>query len=130
VKVAVLKSNLCLCCRELLDSEFRQVQEDLLIMRQEVLSHGNNGVNIPVNLRRLIVNAQTAYDCGPYKPPVPGELTAVEVVNRIRVSLGDAGSLAPVDCCVEGRLYLCCHPFQSGSESHCLPTSGWLSAFC
>lgn len=27
-------------------------------MRTEVLTHGNGGVNIPVNLRRLIWNAQ------------------------------------------------------------------------
>eukprot|EP00879_Flechtneria_rotunda_P006150 GHRR01006467.1.p1 GENE.GHRR01006467.1~~GHRR01006467.1.p1 ORF type:complete len:1335 (+),score=429.51 GHRR01006467.1:359-4363(+) len=70
--------------RELLDGEYRQVQEDLNIMRLEVLPQGNGGVNIPVNLRRLIWNAQTTYNCGPNKPPLPGGLHAADVVSKIR----------------------------------------------
>jgi hypothetical protein len=51
----------------------------------EVLTHGNGGINIPVNLRRLIWNAQTHYNCGPNKVPPPGELKAVEIVQRVKV---------------------------------------------
>lgn len=82
----LLTALCCFCyCRELLDGEYRQVLDDLLIMRQEVLPLGNNGVNIPVNLRRLIWNAQNTYKCGPDRPPLPGELAAVDVVNKIKV---------------------------------------------
>jgi hypothetical protein len=70
-----------------LDGEYRSILDDLLFMRQEVLTHGNGGVNIPVNLRRLIWNSQNTYKCGPNRPPLPGELSAVDVVNKIRVRL-------------------------------------------
>ncbi|WIA28234.1 hypothetical protein OEZ86_010790 [Tetradesmus obliquus] len=70
--------------RELLDGEYRSILDDLLFMRQEVLTHGNGGVNIPVNLKRLIWNAQNTYKCGPNRPPLPGELAAVDVVGKIQ----------------------------------------------
>ncbi|KAF6257604.1 hypothetical protein COO60DRAFT_1622218 [Scenedesmus sp. NREL 46B-D3] len=70
--------------REVLDGEYRSILDDLLFMRQEVLTHGNGGVNIPVNLRRLIWNAQNTYKCGPNRPPLPGELAAVDVVSKIQ----------------------------------------------
>jgi hypothetical protein len=47
-------------CRATLDSEYQQLREDLDVMRMEVLTHGNGGINIPVNLRRLIWNAQVS----------------------------------------------------------------------
>jgi DNA-directed RNA polymerase II subunit RPB1 len=75
-------------CREVLDGEYRSILDDLLFMRQEVLTHGNGGVNIPVNLRRLIWNAQNTYKCGPNRPPLPGELAAVDVVGKIQVRDG------------------------------------------
>lgn len=53
-------------------------------MRHEVLTNGNNTVNIPLNLRRFIWNAQNQFDCGPDKPPVP-DLMATEIVDRIKV---------------------------------------------
>lgn len=54
----------CCCCRlfmsasTTLEDEYKQVLDDLRVMRMEVLTHGNGGINIPVNLRRLIWNAQ------------------------------------------------------------------------
>jgi DNA-directed RNA polymerase II subunit RPB1 len=72
-------------CRNQLDDEYRQLRDDLNIMRMETLTHGNGGINIPVNLRRLIWNAQTHYNCGPHKVPPPGELRAVEIVQRVKV---------------------------------------------
>jgi RNA polymerase Rpb1, domain 6 len=72
---------------EVLDGEFRQLLSDLDIMRREVLPLGNGGVNIPVNLRRLIWNAQNTYGCGPARPPLPGDLRAVDVVARMKVRL-------------------------------------------
>jgi hypothetical protein len=47
-------------CRATLDSEYQQLRDDLNVMRMEVLTHGNGGINIPVNLRRLIWNAQVS----------------------------------------------------------------------
>lgn len=49
-------------CRATLDGEYQQLRDDLNVMRMEVLTHGNGGINIPVNLRRLIWNAQVL--CG------------------------------------------------------------------
>lgn len=45
----------------MLEEEYKQLRDDLSIMRMEVLTHGNGGINIPVNLKRLIWNAQV---CG------------------------------------------------------------------
>ncbi|KAF8072459.1 NRPB1 [Scenedesmus sp. PABB004] len=70
--------------REVLSGEFRTLLDDLAVMRGEVLTHGNGGVNIPVNLRRLIWDAQNTYACGPDKPPLPGDLAAVDVVKRVQ----------------------------------------------
>lgn len=56
---------------------------DLNVMRMEVLKSGDNGLNIPVNMRRLIWNAQTKFDCGPTKPPPPGGLSPMDITNKV-----------------------------------------------
>jgi hypothetical protein len=104
----------CLCCSNILEEEYKQLRDDLNVMRMEVLTHGNGGINIPVNLRRLIWNAQNEYNCGPNKVPPPGELRAVDVVQRIRVSalllllcfcVGSSTALLPLRCPV---VCVCC----------------------
>lgn len=51
----------CLSCSNVLEEEYTQLRDDLSVMRMEVLTHGNGGINIPVNLKRLIWNAQVRF---------------------------------------------------------------------
>jgi hypothetical protein len=45
--------------------EYRTIMEDLRVLRTEVVPGGDTGVNLPVNLKRLIWNAQIKFNCGP-----------------------------------------------------------------
>eukprot|EP00877_Chromochloris_zofingiensis_P013598 jgi/Chrzof1/8492/Cz03g13040.t1 len=72
-----------IAAREAVDKEFQQIMSDLNVMRMEVLKSGDNGLNIPVNMRRLIWNAQTKFDCGPTKPPPPGGLSPMDITNKV-----------------------------------------------
>lgn len=45
----------------------QQLEEDLRVMQEEVLRNGDNGLNMPVNLKRLIENAQRKFGCRPHK---------------------------------------------------------------
>lgn len=49
--------------RDLLEEEYRTILEDLHVLRSEVLLTGDNSINLPVNLKRLIWNAQTKFGC-------------------------------------------------------------------
>jgi DNA-directed RNA polymerase II subunit RPB1 len=49
--------------RELVEEEYRTIMEDLRVLRSEVLRAGDAGVNLPVNMKRLIWNAQTKFNC-------------------------------------------------------------------
>ncbi len=44
-----------------------QIQEDLKVLRHEVLRSGEAGVQLPVNLKRLIWNAQNMFHCQPHR---------------------------------------------------------------
>ena len=41
----------------------QQLREDLMTLRREVLPSGESSINLPVNLRRLIWNAQERFQC-------------------------------------------------------------------
>lgn len=45
----------------------QQLEEDQRVMQGEVLRSGDAGINLPVNLRRLIENAQRKFGCKPHK---------------------------------------------------------------
>jgi hypothetical protein len=49
--------------RDLMEEEYRTILDDLEVLRSEVLQTGDHGVNLPVNLKRLIWNAQTKFSC-------------------------------------------------------------------
>lgn len=49
-----------------------QLEEDLRVLRQEVLRSGDVGVQLPVNFRRLIWNAQQMFHCQPHRPGASG----------------------------------------------------------
>jgi DNA-directed RNA polymerase II subunit RPB1 len=53
--------------RMALDEEFRQLQRGQAVMQTEVLKSGDPGVNLPVNLKRIIENVQRDYGCSPHR---------------------------------------------------------------
>ncbi len=53
-------------------------------LRAEVMPHGDTGVNLPVNLRRLILNAQTKFNIKPHRPGYTN-LTPMDVVKKVRL---------------------------------------------
>lgn len=58
--------------RQLLQSEYQQIEEDVRILRNEVLRNAKQNCPLPVNLRRLIWNAQKLFSCKPHKPGPAG----------------------------------------------------------
>ena len=49
--------------RDLIQDEFQTLLEDLRVLRSEVLTTGESKINLPVNLKRLIWNAQIKFNC-------------------------------------------------------------------
>ncbi|KAK9843436.1 hypothetical protein WJX81_002541 [Elliptochloris bilobata] len=66
-----------------LDAEFAQIQDDLKVLRHEVLRSGEAGVQLPVNLKRLIWNAQQIFHCQPHRRG-PSGLNPLDVVAKVR----------------------------------------------
>ncbi|KAG2501690.1 hypothetical protein HYH03_000192 [Edaphochlamys debaryana] len=66
-----------------LREEMTQLREDLRVLREEVLTTGDEKVNIPLNLSRLIWNAQTKFGCKPHRPGWTG-LPVKEVVTKVQ----------------------------------------------
>lgn len=52
-------------------------------LRSEVVPHGDTGVNLPVNLKRLILNAQTKFNIKAHRPGFTN-LTPMDVVKKVR----------------------------------------------
>ncbi|BDA48126.1 probable DNA-directed RNA polymerase II subunit RPB1 [Coccomyxa sp. Obi] len=69
--------------RQLLEQEYEQLEEDLRVLRTEVLRSGDSGVQLPVNLKRLIWNAQQQFHCYPHDNR-PSGLNPVEVILRMK----------------------------------------------
>ena len=51
-----------------------QLEEDLRVLRHEIRQSGETGVQLPVNFRRLIWNAQKIFKCKPHRPGPSGNL--------------------------------------------------------
>lgn len=51
-----------------------QLEEDLRVLRHEIRQSGEIGVQLPVNFRRLIWNAQKIFKCKPHRPSPSGIL--------------------------------------------------------
>lgn len=49
-----------------------QLEEDLRVLRHEIRQSGETGVQLPVNFRRLIWNAQKIFKCKPHRPGPSG----------------------------------------------------------
>lgn len=68
----------------LLDEEYRQLGEDQRVLQTEVMKGGEPGCNLPVNLKRLIGNAQRRYKCNPQRRG-PTDLDPRHVVHSVRM---------------------------------------------
>ena len=51
----------------------QQLEEDQRVLQTEVLRSGDTGCNLPVNLKRLIENAQRKFGCKPHRRGPTGE---------------------------------------------------------
>ncbi|KAK2079991.1 hypothetical protein QBZ16_002386 [Prototheca wickerhamii] len=69
--------------RQLLEAELRRLEEDQRTLQREVMRSGDAACNLPVNLKRLIENAQRRFGCRPYRPGATG-LSPVAVVQRVQ----------------------------------------------
>ncbi|KAL4452229.1 hypothetical protein ABPG75_007891 [Micractinium tetrahymenae] len=69
--------------RSLLDAEVQQLEDDQRVMQTEVMRSGDTGCNLPVNLKRLIENAQRKFGCRPHKRGFT-DLDPLEVVRRVQ----------------------------------------------
>ncbi|KAK9866738.1 hypothetical protein WJX84_006023 [Apatococcus fuscideae] len=69
--------------RRLLEEEMETLTEDLLILRREVRQSGEKKCPLPVNLERLIWNAQQQFKCTPHlKGPV--DLSPALIITEIK----------------------------------------------
>ena len=69
-----------------------QLEEDLRTLRTEVMRSGDNSVQLPVNFKRLIWNAQQMFRCHPHRPGSSGNSDTLTVLLTLR--------LPPHGCCL------------------------------
>lgn len=69
--------------RRALEGEYEQLCADVGTLRTEVLRSGDASVVLPLNIRRLITNAQQAFNCGGGGGAV-SDLDPAAVVKRVR----------------------------------------------
>ena len=56
-----------------------QLEEDLRVLRHEIRQSGETGVQLPVNFRRLIWNAQKIFKCKPHRPGPSGNWNIISI---------------------------------------------------
>ena len=61
-----------------------QLEEDLRVLRHEIRQSGETGVQLPVNFRRLIWNAQKIFKCKPHRPGPSGTLQTLSPLYIMR----------------------------------------------
>ena len=69
--------------RRALEGEYAQLCADVATLRTEVLRHGDASVVLPLNVKRLIWNAQQAFGCGAGGAAPPSDLDPAAVVKRV-----------------------------------------------
>uniref|UniRef100_A0A7S0YI02 DNA-directed RNA polymerase subunit n=1 Tax=Polytomella parva TaxID=51329 RepID=A0A7S0YI02_9CHLO len=69
--------------QRLVKEEYETLCEDLRVLKMETLSHGEDKVNIPLNIKRMIWNAQTRFNCRPHRKGWT-KLPALDVIRRVR----------------------------------------------
>ncbi|KAL6754081.1 hypothetical protein V8C86DRAFT_2713077 [Haematococcus lacustris] len=84
-------------CREVVEMEHRSIWEDLEVLRAEVLTTADHSVNLPVNIRRLILNAQNRFGAKPHRPgptgldPIYAIKQVQDLCSRLIVVAGEDG---------------------------------------
>ena len=99
-----------------------QLEEDLKVLRNEVMRSGETGIQLPVNFRRLIWNAQQIFKCRPHRPGASGVSTHAHALQRgllegeshnLTVAGTGMGTSTQTPACVMG------HPQVSQGISQC-----------
>ncbi len=70
--------------QDLLDDEFQQLQFDRQLLRTEIFQSDQVQVRLPMNVARLVLNAQQIFHIDPRKP---SDLSPVEVIVGLRTVL-------------------------------------------
>lgn len=76
--IEMLRTNVQ--ARQILHDELTQLEEDVRVLRNEVLRNAKQNCPLPVNLRRLIWNAQKIFSCKPHKAGPTGETVQISVI--------------------------------------------------
>eukprot|EP00208_Stichococcus_sp_RCC1054_P006669 CAMPEP_0206139996 /NCGR_PEP_ID=MMETSP1473-20131121/7953_1 /ASSEMBLY_ACC=CAM_ASM_001109 /TAXON_ID=1461547 /ORGANISM="Stichococcus sp, Strain RCC1054" /LENGTH=969 /DNA_ID=CAMNT_0053533969 /DNA_START=9 /DNA_END=2918 /DNA_ORIENTATION=- len=66
----------------ILEGEFQTLVDDACVLRKEVIPSGEAGVNLPVNLKRLIWNAQQLFKIKPHKKIASG-LNPLIIIEKV-----------------------------------------------
>ncbi|CAD7704200.1 unnamed protein product [Ostreobium quekettii] len=69
--------------REILDTEYETILQDLHILRTQILENGRPRVHLPVNIKRLIWNAQKMFKCKPHKRKSTG-LSPLYIIEKVQ----------------------------------------------
>ncbi|KAL0051000.1 hypothetical protein WJX82_000334 [Trebouxia sp. C0006] len=68
--------------RQIIDGEFEQITKDLRVLRREIIKSGEHNIQQPVNLKRLLWNAQRVFD-KEQGGKAQSSLSPVEVIKRV-----------------------------------------------
>ncbi|MEW5320361.1 MAG: hypothetical protein WDW38_011438 [Sanguina aurantia] len=82
--------------REIVDNEYRGLMDNLHMLRSEILTKGDGGVNLPVNLRRLVLNAQIKFGSKPHRPGPTG-ISPLDVIKNVQAVCDRLGVVAGED---------------------------------
>lgn len=62
---------------------WQEIIENLYILRKDICPDGNDKVHLPVNLKRLIWNAQKMFKCEPHKKR-PSKLDPKHIIQKVQ----------------------------------------------
>ncbi|KAI3900610.1 hypothetical protein MKW92_014885 [Papaver armeniacum] len=73
--------------RNVFDAEVKQLADDRLLLGNEITTTGDNSLPMPVNLRRLIWNAQKTFKVDPTRPSDMNPMEIVEAIDKLQERL-------------------------------------------
>jgi len=71
-----------LATQELLNDEYKQILADRKLLREQIFPSGNDHWPIPVNLARLILNAQKIFNIDSKQP---SDLHPLDIIQKVKV---------------------------------------------